>query len=106
MKKFIALVILLCTVIISSTALAARGIVVFYSPSSSKIVIETQMGFTCGEVIDLPFHLSRDDTVDGDLENFGSHEIYNLTEDEHFSLWIDKYWLNKEEVIDWLERGY
>ena len=106
MKKLIVLVALLCTVIISSTAAAARGIVAFYNQSSSKVVISTQMGFTCGTLMSVPIWLSRGDTVAGDLESFGTHEIYNLSHDESFSLWIDNYWMSEDQVLDWLERGY
>ena len=42
----------------------------------------------------------------GDLESYGTHEIYNLTDDENFSMWIDNFWLSEEQAIDWLERGY
>ena len=70
MKKFIALAVLFCAVTISSTASAARDVVV------------------------------------GDLESFGTHEIYNLTDHENFSVWIDNFWLSESQVRDWLERGY
>lgn len=105
MKKFITLIILFCTVMISSTAFAARGIVTFYNDSSHKIIIKTDRGFTCGEVTNMPMHLSKGDEVEGDLESSGSREIYNLTVDETFSLWIDDYWLDSDRVLDWLERN-
>ena len=106
MKKFVLLVIMFCTVMISSTASAARGVVAFYNQSSRKIVIATQMGYTCGKLMDFPIGLNKGDVVAGDLESFGTHEIYNLTDDENFSIWIDNYWLSEDRVIDWLERGY
>ena len=106
MKKFIALVVVLCAVMITSTASAARGVVVFYGERSNKIVIETDSGhFTCGEVTDITLHLSRGDEVAGELETSGSHELYNITEDESFSMWIDDYWLSKEQALEWLERN-
>lgn len=106
MKKFIAFVVVLCAVMISTTASAARGVVAFYNERSNKIVIETDNGFTCGEVTGIIVHLSRGDEVAGDLESSGSHEIYNITEDESFSMWIDDYWLSKERALDWLEQNY
>ena len=106
MKKFIALAVLFCAVTISSTASAARGVVAFYNRSSNKIVIATQQGYTCGEVMNFPMRLDRGDVVVGDLESFGTHEIYNLTDDENFSVWIDNFWLSESQVRDWLERGY
>ena len=106
MKKFIVLVVVLCAVMISSTASAARGIVALYEKSSNKIIIATQMGYTCGKVMSVSVWLNRGDDVAGDLENFGMHEIYHLTDDENFSLWIDKYWATEDQALSWLERGY
>ena len=106
MKKFVTAAILFCGVIVSSTASAARGVVAFYNQSSNKIIIATQMGYTCGKVMSVPIMLSRGDVVAGDLESYGTHEIYNLTDDENFSMWIDNFWLSEEQAIDWLERGY
>ena len=52
MKKFVFRVVLLCAVMISSTVSAARGIIAYYSQSSHKIVITTQIGFmSCIHVI-------------------------------------------------------
>ena len=106
MKKFVISVVMFCVVTISSTVSAARGVVAFYNHSSNKIVIATQMGYTCGEVMNFPMRLDRGDVVAGNLESYGTHEIYNLTDDENFSLWIDNFWLSEEQAIDWLERGY
>jgi len=106
MKKFVAAAILFCGVIVSSTASAARGVVAFYNQSSNKIIIATQMGYTCDKVMHFPRRLDRGDVVAGDLESYGTHEIYNLTDDENFSMWIDNFWLSEEQAIDWLERGY
>ncbi|MBD3879812.1 MAG: hypothetical protein SR1Q5_09095 [Quinella sp. 1Q5] len=106
MKKFIALVVVLCAVMITSSASAAKGVVVFYGERSNKIIIETDSGhYTCGEVSGLPFRLRRGDEVAGELESTGRHELYNITEDESFYVWISDYWLNKERAFDWLERN-
>ena len=106
MKKFVALVVLLFAVMISATASAAKGVVVFYGERSNKIIIETDRGnFTCGEVMSITIRLSRGDEVAGELESSGTHELYNLTSDEGFSVWIDDYRLSKERALDWLERN-
>ncbi|MBR1645810.1 MAG: hypothetical protein IJ685_03435 [Selenomonadaceae bacterium] len=106
MKKFLTVAVLLCGVMISSTASAARGVVAFYNQSSNKIVIATNMGYTCGEVMNFPMRLDRGDVVAGDLESFASHELYNLTTDTSFTMWISKYWASESQALDWLERGY
>ena len=106
MKKFIALVVVLCAVMITSSASAAKGVVVFYGERSNKIIIETDRGqYTCGEVSGLPFRLRHGDEVEGELERSGLQKIYNITEDENFSVWISDYWLNKERALAWLEQN-
>ena len=91
MKKFFALVVLPCVLTISSTASATRGVIAFYNQSSRKIIIATQIGFTCGNVM-YPFYgLRRGDVVVGDLESFASHDLYDLTTDTNFTMWIEKY---------------
>lgn len=107
MKKFFVLVVLLCAIMISSTASAARGKVAFYNERSGKIIIETGwQNYTCGKVMNITIYLNRGDEVEGDLEGFGSHEIYNVTDNETFSLWIDDYGLSRECALDWLEKNY
>ena len=106
MKKFILLVVLICTLMISSTVSAARGVVAFYDQSSNKIVIATNSGYTYGNVMYYIWGLKRGDVVVGNLESFASHELYDLTTDSSFTMWIDRYWANENEVIDWLKRGY
>lgn len=106
MKKFIALIVVLCAVMITSSASAAKGVVVFYGERLNKIIIETDNGhYTCGEVSGIAFRLSRGDEVEGDLERTGLQKLYNITEDESFSVWISDYWLSKERALDWLERN-
>ena len=106
MKKFIAVIVVLCAVMITSSASAAKGVVVFYGERSKKIIIETGwQRYTCGEVMGITIHLHRGDEVAGELESSGSHELYNITEDETFSVWISDYWLSKERALEWLERN-
>ncbi|MBQ6298333.1 MAG: hypothetical protein IJK81_11745 [Selenomonadaceae bacterium] len=106
MKNFIVLVVVLCAMMISSTAWAARGTVFCYDDWSRKIVIELWNGFTCAEVNGFPRKLEVDDIIVGDLEGYGTHELYNLTKDESFSVWIDNYWLSKEKALEWFVRKY
>ena len=106
MKKFIALIVVLCVVMITASASAAKGVVVFYGERSKKIVIETGwQRYTCGEVMGITIHLRRGNEVEGNLESTGLHELYNITEDESFSIWISDYWLSKERALAWLERN-
>lgn len=105
MKKFIALVVMLCTVMISSTAMAERGIVAFYSKSSRKIIIATNNGYTCGDVsfISMTYGLKRGNYVVGDLHSFGFQDLYDLTTDSSLTVWIKKCWASENDAMDWLQ---
>ncbi|MBR1805184.1 MAG: hypothetical protein IJ774_02230 [Selenomonadaceae bacterium] len=106
MKKLIVLVALLCTVMISSTAAArdaVRGVVVYYNYSSDKIIIETNRGFTCGEIMS-GYFLDTSHVVVGSLESYGTHEMYDLTSDRSFRMWVDEYWLDSDSALEWLGR--
>ena len=102
-KKITILLTLLLLIMTSCTAFAKKGVVVFYN-SSGKIAIQTDYGYTVGEVMSVPIMLDRGDTVTGDLESYGTHDIYDITTDETFSLWVDDYWLSRDRAIDWIQR--
>ena len=86
---------------ISSTTFAVRGVVVHYKYSSDKIIIKTSMGYTCGEVYG-GFLVDEGHILNGELENYGFKDIYDLTIDDTIRIWIDEYWLSKNEALRWL----
>ena len=105
-KSFLLLVVFCLLASFSSVAYASnvRGVVAYYNYSSDKIIIETSMGFTCGEIYGYAGTLSEGDTVVGELESYGFHDIYDISHDRSIRIYIDEYWLNAERALEWLGR--
>ena len=104
MHKIIFILSLIIVMIPAMTTYATRGVVVYYNYSSGKIIIETSLGYTCGEVYSYSGLLDTGDTIAGNLESYGVHEVYNLTHDSTFQIYIDEYWLNRNRALEWLGR--
>ena len=39
------------------------------------------------------------DIIVGDFESYGFKDIYNLTADSELRVWVEDYWLSKEDVF-------
>ena len=104
MRNFLSLIMALFVFATTSVAFATKGQIV-YCKNDYYIVIATNNGYTCGNIFGLaPWNLSRGDYVAGELESYGTHEIYDISIDDSFSLWIDEYWMNADRAMDWIER--
>ena len=101
MKKISLILVLLVNILISSTAFASRGIVSHINDSCDKILIHTNMGYTCAEVWSGYFGYVGNVIV-GDFESYGTKDLYDVSRDISFSAWIDNYWLDKAEALEWL----
>ena len=102
MAKITILLTFLLLIMTSCTAFAVRGVVVYFNYSKDLIVIETNMGYTCGEIYGTSYFLDKGHTVAGDLHSFGFHDIYDATADQTFRMYIDEYWESEDRVIDWV----
>lgn len=96
--------ILACIFIIflqCSTALASKGVVVF--SEKSHYVVFTNLGYSVMEWYGglEPF---EDNVVAGNLEQFGFQNIYNLTMDNEFKVYIDDWGMSKQQAVEWLRK--
>ncbi len=103
MRKVIALVLFL-VLLLPCTAFASKGVIVFYNDLRSKIIIQTPNGYSCGEVYSVHTFVEPGQYVVGDLDSFGTKQIYNLALDESMNVWIDDCWLTRAQAMDWLAR--
>ena len=103
MKRIAILAVALCLAL-DCTASAATGVVAFYNSMSNSIVIATAQGYTCGNVMSVHWNLSRGDAVVGELYSYGTHTLYDATIDDEISLWIEEFWIDQDQAIDWLQR--
>jgi hypothetical protein len=105
MKKIIPLLLLLL-ISLSSIAFAEQGQVVYFNSNRYSVVIATSSGYTCGEVTMFKtglWELDRGDMLAGDLNSFGSHDVYDMARDRTISLWIDDVMLNEDQAFDWIQ---
>lgn len=104
MRKLAFILVFLLIMMPVIKTYAARGVVVYYDYLSDKIIVETTLGYTCAEIYGYSGLLDTGDTIAGDLESYGFHEVYNLTKDDSFRIYIDDYWLDRDRALDWLRR--
>jgi len=78
---------------------AAKGNIVYTKDDCDYFIVETPLGFTLLEWFGgtLP---SKGDVIVGDFESYGLKDIYNLTSDDEMSVYIEDYWLSKEDAIE------
>lgn len=103
MKRIFLLVAALM-LMLSATAFAERGVIVFCNDRSGVIIIGTNMGYTCGTSYYVPFGVEQGNQVGGDFSSYGPHEIYDLTANVTFQLFIDEYWVSEHDALQWLQR--
>ena len=85
--------------LLSSTAVASRGYIVY--TDDNIMVIETNYGYTCVELYSYaPMYES--DYVVGEFESYGMHEIYDMSMDTSNEVYVDDYGLSSDEVIRWI----
>ena len=104
--KRISILTMIFMLIFSSIAFAKKGIISYYNDYSRAIIIQLQNGYTCGEVWSYnsaTWDMKRGDIVVGELDSYGSHEIYNLTLDISFTMYADLTWASYEDAINWLQ---
>ena len=91
--------ITLCFLLLSNTAFASRGYIVY--TDDNIMVIETNYGYTCVELYSYaPMYES--DYVVGEFESYGMHEIYDMSMDTSNEVYVDDYGLSSDEVIRWI----
>ena len=90
---------LLMSMLITTIASAAKGIVVYYKSGCDYYIVETSMGYVL-----LEWYGGNDpsegDTLVGDYESYGMKSIYNLTADSETNVWVEDFWLSKDSVLE------
>ena len=99
MKRRLAILAILTTILIPSIVSAAKGVVVYYKSGCDYYIVETIMGYVL-----LEWYGGNDpsegDTLVGDYETYGLKDIYNLTTDSETSVWVDDFWLSKDIALE------
>jgi hypothetical protein len=83
----------------AGTSFAAKGEVVYKKSGCDYFIVETNMGYAL-----LEWYGGNDpdegDIVVGNFESYGFKDIYNLTANSILRVWVEDYWLSKEEALE------
>ncbi len=83
------------------TAFAAKGEVVYRKSGCDYFVVETLGGFAL-----LEWYGGSDpdvgDNLVGDFESYGMKDIYNLSSENELRVWVEDYWMSKEDALEGL----
>ena len=82
-----------------NTAFAVKGVVVYKKSGCDYFIVETNMGYAL-----LEWYAGNDpdkgDIIIGNFESYGFKDIYNLTADSELRVWVEDYWMSKEEALE------
>lgn len=101
-KAIIALVASALTLGCSVAAQAEQGVISLIV--GDKIVVEDSLGeYTCAEIYS-GWAYDEGDIIYGDLHSYGMQDWYDDTSGEEISVYVDDYWQNADQAIDYLRR--
>ncbi|MEZ5848983.1 MAG: hypothetical protein R3C70_19715 [Geminicoccaceae bacterium] len=99
MRNILSLIALLIAGLHPMNALSAKGTVVYYKSGCDYYIVETNMGFVL-----LEWYGGNDpsegDILVGDYESYGMKDIYNLSADAETRVWVENFWLSRNQVIE------
>lgn len=86
-------------ILMSASAYGAKGDVTHSPSGCDYFLVETPMGFALLEWYsgNTP---ARGDTIVGDYEEYGFKDIYNVSADAEVRVWVEEYWLDREEGLE------
>ncbi len=100
MKTRVRLVMVLLLLLLGPVvASGAKGVVVYYKSGCDYYVVQSNMGYAL-----LEWYGGNDpnegDVLAGEFEAYGMKQIYNLTADAETTVWVEDFWLSKDNVIE------
>lgn len=97
-KRYVVFFVIFYLLIIG-TSFASIGEVVFKKRNCDYFIVETKMGYAI-----LEWYGGTDpyegDIVVGDFESFGFKDIYDLSLRSDIHVWVEDYWLSKEQALE------
>ena len=79
-------------------AVAAEGVVVLKKSGCDYFLVETEAGFALLEWFG-GYDPDVGDVIVGQIESYGSYDVYDLSTDDELTVWVEDYWLSKSEAI-------
>jgi len=105
LKKVFPLLFLL-TLMLSGSAFAERGTVVYYNNVNKCVVVSVFHGYSYGKVQKFyakPYRLEPGDVLEGTSFQFGTRRLTNLSNDREIEIFFKVGWASKEEARKWVE---
>ena len=96
-KVYIITLLLLLMVLPAKAGNYVRGVIAF--EDNKCVIIYTTMGYTLGEKYSYQYMYEEDQVV-GDLHSYGFKDIYNMTRDNTFRIWIVNYFMSENRVVE------
>jgi hypothetical protein len=98
MRKSLIVILFFAAILLPTLANAAKGVVVYNKPGCSYYIVETNLGYALLQWFGGNYPREGNALV-GDFESYGFKDIYNITADAETRVWVQEYWLSKEDVI-------
>jgi hypothetical protein len=87
-------------VLLSTTfALGARGEVTHKQSGCDYFVVATPAGYDLLEWYG-GYDPDKGDFLVGKFETYGMQDIYDQTADDNLRVWVEDYWLSKEDALE------
>lgn len=96
-KKIVPMLITL--LIVAGNLFAAKGKVTHRTSGCDYFIVETTSGFALLELYGYG-DPDKGDVIVGDFESYGMKKIYNATKEKEISVWVDNFWMDKEDALE------
>ena len=85
--------------ILAVPAFAAKGAVVYRVGGCDYFVVSTAAGYDVLEWYG-GFDPEKGDVLVGSFEEYGFHDIYDMTSEEELRVWVEEYGLSKADALE------
>ena len=83
----------------SSSALASKGTVSYTISGCDYYVVAAKSGFAVLEWYG-GHEFDKGDLIIGKFESYGFHDVFDYTGDQQSHVWVEEYYLSKEEALE------
>lgn len=83
----------------TSVSFASKGIIV--KERYDKYIIAANLGYVLCEWYG-GCQADEGDYIVGDFESYGFKDVFNITKDDEMHIYVEDYWENWENALEWL----
>ena len=101
-KNILSIVLFVILLVTPAVAFCKGGIIAFID--NDVIVVQTNQGFTCAEIIGVTI-AQKGDRIYGIQDTYGSQSWSVPRYDSDFTVFVDDFWLSADDAIAWLRNN-